>query len=201
MWFRRPRSLGAENVREVIRKAQADRMRHVATGALACWAFIATVAVVAGIVQARDTHVAVQKSDKALRKAQTTLASLGVTQARQHEALVEGCERLNVLRATSNGTSEAQYLIDKLFVAGIRAQPPRDQTAQQRRLTREFLAIERQALRSVSWTPLTNCVLAIATKGPAYKVPLPIPFAVEKPPPSATDPSNAALPRPAGSRS
>ena len=188
------RELAAHNV----------RFRRLAVGALAAWAFIATVGIVSVVIQnARNTDAlhqsahALATSQRAIAHANTALVTVQMQQLQQHQQLVQGCERLNILRATANASSQASYDIDSLFFAAVRANHPK--TRKQRRLTRKFLRIEATALRTMAWTPLTDCVNAVNTQGSAYKPPLPIPFAKQRPPASALSAANARLPNPVGS--
>lgn len=174
------------------------KLRKLATGALIAWAFIATVGTVALVIQSIDNTNALDQATKAtadakkaVAHANAALAIVLAQQAKQHLQLIQGCERLNIQRATANSAYSAEYRIDKLFFSAVR--PTKHQTRRQRRLTREFLDSERTALNTLAWTPLTDCVRAVGNEGVSYKPPAPIPFFKQTPPESAMSATNAAL--------
>jgi hypothetical protein len=185
--------------------AHLPRLRRVAIGALAAWAFIATVGVGAlSVQQVQDTaalskaKAAVANANRAAETANAAVAAVGAQQARQQAQLVEGCVRLNVQRATANWSYASDYTVFSFVVRRFLA-PTRTETRAQKRITRAFALALRDAVRAKEWTPLTDCAQAVAASGISYQVPAPIPFVKRRPPGSALSPANAALTTPVGS--
>ena len=114
----------------------------------------------------------------------TQLANQGVTQAAQEQALIESCQRLNVLRVEDNRSHYADYQVFS-FVADRSAASTKAETVAQAKATDELASVLRRAVREKGWTPATDCRALIDSHGGAYKSPAPIPFYKQLPPPGA----------------
>lgn len=166
-------------------------LRKMLTGAVACWAILATIAAIALAIQQSHDTSALHAATRAVNTSKKTSVRLRVQQQ-------QGCERANVQRALANSSYAAQYTIDDFVVRRFLV-PTKTETGAQRRITSEFAPALKEAVKEQKWTRLTNCVLALSQNGPYYKAPEPVSFSVSSPPPSALDVVNASLPAPVGS--
>src|SRR5512143_2379041 len=147
-----------ETARSAVHSVQVPLLRRIAMGALTCWATIATVGFVALAIQAHDDHRAIQKSRKAFDKsvfaiktANTAVTALDRQQQIQHLQLENGCRRLNVERALTNDSNAALFRLFQSQVVRTRGQ---------------FHVVLRETIDALDWTPLTNCLAAVALHGP-----------------------------------
>jgi len=181
-------------------RRKADRIRYAVLILLIFLAGIEALAIVSLGWQGLKDHQTLIKVNHAVITANIALNRTYNNEARLHRQLLEGCIRLNIQRATSNTAHATQYQIDNLFFTAARVQKPSSkQTKYQQDLTRRFLKYEDTALHALAWTPLTNCMFAVAISGVAYKEPAPISFATRMPPASALNYRNANLIAPVGS--
>lgn len=190
---------------DVARDAVIPHLRKIVTGAIACWAIIATVAGVALLIQTshntsalhRAEH-AVAKSNAAVAKSNAAVRTSLTAIALQHKLLLQGCIRSNLTRASDNASHQSDYSIDSFVLARFLIPNP-SETPEQKRITSAFKARLLLAVTLKRWTPLTDCVVAIGKFGSAYKAPQPVPFSKKQPPASALSLQNAGLPAPVGS--
>ena len=101
--------------------------------------------------------------------------------ASNYLALIEECDRLNILRAETNRSAYGDYVLDIVVLSGFRSAP---HTALERRFDRLFWPELKFAARSKEWTPITDCRQAVNTFGVKYRAPQPIPFTKQLPPAS-----------------
>lgn len=106
------------------------------------------------------------------------------TQSAQELSLLEGCQRLNILRAEDNRSHYADFIVDS-FVAARFLKPTKTETAAQKKITATFSGKLKTAVQDKTWTPITNCAQAVNEHGAKYQAPEPIPFAIRLAPPSA----------------
>lgn len=112
------------------------------------------------------------------------LVDESASQSAQELSLLEGCQRLNILRAEDNRSHYADFIVDS-FVAARFLKPTKTETAGQKKITAEFAAKLTQAVQDKTWTPITNCAQAVNEHGAKYQAPNPIPFMTRLAPPSA----------------
>lgn len=189
---------------DIVMTRAAPGYRKVAIGSIVCWAIVATLASVALYIQSgKDTSAlnkasrAVEKADAAVEKANRALATSRAIEAKQHSQLIQGCERLNVQRATANNAYAGSFSVFS-FVYRF-TQPTKAETPRQRQITARFIGKLHQAVVSEQWTPLTDCRVAISNQGYTYKAPQPVSFSKRLPPASAMSAANARLATPVDS--
>ena len=105
--------------------------------------------------------------------------------AAQHTQIVEGCQRLNILRAEDNRSHFADYRVFSLVYRETLVARALYRTPQEKAYFVAFTREMRGAIADKTWTPLTDCTQAVNAHGGAYKPPNPIPFEVRMPPASA----------------
>lgn len=111
-------------------------------------------------------------------------ASLGKVEAAQERSLVEGCQRLNVLRVSDNQAHYNDFVVFS-FVEERFTVPTKTETPAQKKITSEFTAKLKESVTSSTWTPVTDCTQAVNEHGAAYLAPKPVAFSKRLPPPSA----------------
>lgn len=113
----------------------------------------------------------------AIRHSQT------VTNARQHDQIAAGCQRLNLLEITANGNDYHSWRVFKVVLQESEAAVPPNAAAS--KATAAFLAPLRLAVAGYTWTPTLDCQRAVQTHGVRYVLPEPVPFNRRLPPASA----------------
>ena len=202
---------------EAREKAQRLALLNSAFGAVALLAVIATVTTVLLWVQSGKDQAALDRNRSALAHAQSALQSArsavrtaavatqradlalaGLQQAQQRQGgqIEAACVRLNIQRVTANVTGDALYGLFRVVLAFPATRP---RTRSERRADASFQHLLRRTVYRLEWTPLTNCVVAVAISGAAYRPPVPVHFIARRPPASAMSYRNAGMPQPLGS--
>lgn len=102
-----------------------------------------------------------------------------------HQQLVDGCKRQTARDIETNISNHADWVVDKFFLQAVQNPNPPPQTAKQRDEIAKFLGPIKAAVRSKTWTPLTDCEVAVAVHGSHYRLPHPVPFNKRRPPKEA----------------
>ena len=96
--------------------------------------------------------------------------------ATEHLQIVEGCQRLNILRAEDNRSHYADYRVFSLVYRETLVARSLYRTPQEKAYFLAFTREMRGAIADKTWTPLTDCTQAVNAHGAAYPPPNPIPF-------------------------
>jgi hypothetical protein len=149
--------------------------------ALAMAAFF--VVAVGATIAIRNTK---ELQDQAASQAQLrrTEAQLERVEALQAQQLLQGCQRQNVLRRSDNNAHYGDYVVFS-FVAKRFLVPTPTETPVQKRITNDFAGKLHLAVADASWTPPTDCKLAVGTQGVKYRSPSSVLFTTRLPPASA----------------
>lgn len=95
----------------------------------------------------------------------------------QREAIVEACNRLQILRVQDNVSHFADYKVFRVVYVESRAQERSlGLSGPRRKLEDAFLAQLDEAIHAKQWVPLTDCNRAVALHGAKYRPPAPVAF-------------------------
>lgn len=181
--------------------ADAEERDRRSGDVLHSWGQVAIVAsLIAGAVWLNNvsdhvTHVGqkqgvqtghISDAQQSLDRQQTAIKAEAVKLGQQRQSLINGCQRLNQLRAEDNTSHLGLYT---LFVGVIALSQSGTQQvpASQRSAYNSYLDSLRASAAAQSWTPMTNCEQTIAAQGADYQLPNPISFTARKPPKSALE--------------
>lgn len=105
--------------------------------------------------------------------------------ASDRTSLIEGCQRLNQLRASDNVAHLGNFILFESVIGLSKLPPQQPETAQQRSVGKAFLVKLERAAKAQSWTPMSDCQQTIQQQGANYQLPPPVSFETHLPPSSA----------------
>lgn len=134
------------------------------------------IAMAAFFIVAIGTAVAIRNTQQ--------LQSQAATQAQFHQQLLQSCTQENTVRRSDNNAHYGDFVVFS-FVAKRFLVPTPTETPAQKKITNEFAGALQHAVTDATWTPPTDCRLAVGTQGLKYTSPAPVAFTTRLPPPSA----------------